>query len=199
MTALGNRAVMTVASAPGTGTITLGSAVAGYQSFAAAGIATGSLVSYTIVDGTTSFECGKGVYTSSGTTLTRQTITDSSNGGAAIIASAAAQVFISPLAPDILGTFSLSASGYIKLPSGLIIQWCTTASTVYPTTSWPITFPNNCFLALACPYVAGQSAYVQSSMIASYSTSNFQTYVNYVANGAAAAAGTPSFVIGIGN
>lgn len=42
-----------------------------------------------------------------------------------------------------LGTASLAASGYQKLPSGLIIQWGTVAATANPVTvTLPITFPN---------------------------------------------------------
>ena len=54
----------------GTGTITLGSAVGGYLSFAAAGAQNGDVVSYAINDGSNS-EIGYGTYTSAGTTPAR--------------------------------------------------------------------------------------------------------------------------------
>ncbi|MGD0642167.1 MAG: hypothetical protein ABSC22_15575, partial [Roseiarcus sp.] len=84
-----NRAKMSVASAPGTGALALGSAVAGYQTLAAAGVLSGDIVSYAIEDGA-NWEIGFGAYSSSGPTLTRSTILASSNGGAAISATSAA-------------------------------------------------------------------------------------------------------------
>jgi hypothetical protein len=83
----------------GTGTITLGAAVAGFLSFAAAGIPDGAQVSYGISDGG-SGEAGRGRYTASGTTLTRDIIYESTNSGAAISLSGSAQVFVTALAED---------------------------------------------------------------------------------------------------
>ncbi len=86
-----NLARMTTATT-GTGTITLGSAETGYLSFAAAGVSDGETVTYGIVDGNNR-EVGRGVYTSSGTTLTRSVVT-STNSNNAINLSGAAVVFI---------------------------------------------------------------------------------------------------------
>lgn len=67
----------------GTGTITLAGAVSGYQSFSVIGNA--NTTYYTIVDGTNgTWEVGIGTYTSSGTTLSRDTILESSNSGSAV-------------------------------------------------------------------------------------------------------------------
>lgn len=90
---------MTTATA-GTGTITLGSAAAGYLSFSGAGVSDADVVSYGIIDGSNS-ECGTGTYTSAGTTLTR-TVTKSTNSDAAISLTGNAQVFITPRKEDIL-------------------------------------------------------------------------------------------------
>jgi hypothetical protein len=92
---------MTVAGAPGTGTITLGVAVAGYQTFASAGVVDGQKVSYAIQDVNGAYEYGRGTYTSSGTALARTTVIGSSNGNAAISATAAAIVSSTALAEDI--------------------------------------------------------------------------------------------------
>lgn len=99
MAKLYNLARMTTATT-GTGTITLGSAATSYLSFADAGVQNGETVTYAIVDGSNR-EIGRGVYTSSGTTLTRATILESTNSNNAINLSGSAEVFITAAAEDI--------------------------------------------------------------------------------------------------
>jgi len=70
----------------GTGTVTLLGAVSGYQSFAAIGNA--NTTYYAIVGPTTEWEVGIGTYTSSGTTLSRDTVLASSNSGSLVSFSA---------------------------------------------------------------------------------------------------------------
>lgn len=98
MAVLGNLARMTTATT-GAGTLTLASAAPGFLSFAEAGITNGQIVSYAIEDGDNR-EAGRGLYSSSGSTLTRSVL-KSTNGNAAIHLSGTAQVFITALAEDV--------------------------------------------------------------------------------------------------
>lgn len=97
-----NRAKMTTTTT-GTGTITLGSASSGYLSFASAGVNDGEVVPYILVDANgTAWEIGWGTYTSSGTTLARTTILQSTNSNNAISLSAGTHtVMIGPIAQSI--------------------------------------------------------------------------------------------------
>ena len=78
----------------GTGTLTLGGAASGFQSFAVIG--NGNTTYYAIVDAASgAFEVGIGVYTSSGTTLSRDTVLESSNAGALVnFAAGSKDVFV---------------------------------------------------------------------------------------------------------
>jgi hypothetical protein len=73
--------VKVISTTVGTGTFTLGSAVDGFQSFSVIG--DGNQTYYAITNGT-DWEVGIGTYTSSGTTLSRDVILESSNSGSAV-------------------------------------------------------------------------------------------------------------------
>ena len=73
--------VQETSTTTGTGTLTLAGATVGYQSFAVIG--NGNTTYYNITDGT-NWEVGVGTYTSSGTTLSRDTVLSSSNSDALV-------------------------------------------------------------------------------------------------------------------
>jgi len=77
-------------STTGTGTVTLAGASTGFQSFSVIG--DGNTTYYSIVSGN-NWEVGLGTYTASGTTLSRDTILESSNAGSAITLSGTSDVF----------------------------------------------------------------------------------------------------------
>jgi len=93
----------------GTGTVTLAGAVTGFQSFAAVG--NGNTTFYTIADQSGSnWEVGVGTYTSSGTTLSRDTVLSSSNSGSLVNFSAGTKnVFVTQ--PSSRSTYNAKAYG----------------------------------------------------------------------------------------
>lgn len=104
MVKLVNRAKMTITAvaSSGTGALTLGAASAGgFQTFADAGVSNGETVRYTIEGPNAGdFEIGTGIYTASGTTLSR-TPTESSNSNYAITATTDSVVFVTAAAADL--------------------------------------------------------------------------------------------------
>lgn len=118
-----NLARMSVSGTPGTGTITLLAAVGSFLTFAGAGISDGEIVRYAIEDGQQR-EIGQGTYTAAGTTLSRDTVNNSTNGGAKITATSAAQVFITPAQQD----FTWRVNGSNTETSSVVSALNTTAS-----------------------------------------------------------------------
>lgn len=95
----------------GTGTYTLAGAVTGYQSFSS--VCSDSDTVYYVVTDNSDFEVGLGTFTSSGTTLARTTIYESSNSDAAVSwGSGDKQVFITVPASRFM---YLDASGDLNM------------------------------------------------------------------------------------
>jgi len=103
----------------GTGTITLAGASSGFQSFSAIGNA--NTTYYTIAGGT-EWEVGLGTYTSSGNTLSRDTVLESSNGGSLVNFSAGTKdIFITYPADKSIydnNSGSIIASGILPTSNG---------------------------------------------------------------------------------
>jgi hypothetical protein len=97
----------------GTGTITLGGAATGFQSFSVIGDSNTTF--YTIqLSNTNEWEVGVGTYTSSGTTLSRDTILESSNGGSAVNFSAGTK--------DVFVTYPAEKAIYLgNLPTKMVV------------------------------------------------------------------------------
>jgi hypothetical protein len=108
--------VQETTTSTGTGTITLAGAVTGFQSFAAIG--NGNTTFYTIADQTGSnWEVGVGTYTSSGTTLSRDTVLSSSNSGSLVNFSAGTKnVFVTY--PASRSAYGLTAGTGISITAG---------------------------------------------------------------------------------
>jgi hypothetical protein len=117
--------VLETANSPGTGTVTLLGASLGYQSFNTA-LTSGNTTYYTIADlGGANWEVGIGTFTSPNQ-LARNTILDSSGGGAIVNFSSGIQnVFITYPAEK---SVNLDASGNCTLPARLTINNVTLAS-----------------------------------------------------------------------
>jgi hypothetical protein len=94
----------------GTGTLTLTTAVSGFLTFDLAGVVNSERVTYTIRDGVNT-EVGSGTYTTSGTTLSRDTVLSSTNGGSKISCSGNEQIMITVAAEDISPFFAVTNSG----------------------------------------------------------------------------------------
>lgn len=99
---------------PGTGALTLGTAVPGFLTFDQAGVSDGAVVSYGAKEGAKS-EVGIGTYSSTGPTLTRTTVRNSTNGNAAVsFAGNNVEVFITPLAEDFRERLTADRTYYIR-------------------------------------------------------------------------------------
>lgn len=139
MAVLKNRAGVVTATS-GTGTITLGAAIAAgaafnsasWQTFAAAGVANGDSVRYLILDSNGAWEYGLGTYTSAGTALIRSTGAmdgtvpgQKSSTGSLISLTGTAQVFITAIAEDLVSSSgsALAIGGRLTFVSATALKF----------------------------------------------------------------------------
>lgn len=111
----------------GTGTVTLAGAASGYQSFSAVG--NGNTTFYCIAgQSSTEWEVGIGTYTSSGTTLSRDTVYSSSNSGSLVNFSAGTK--------DVFVTYPAGKSAYgLTAGTGISLSAGNGTTTIASTTS----------------------------------------------------------------
>jgi hypothetical protein len=97
----------------GTGTVTLGGALSGFDTFASVG--NGNTTYYAIVHQTADeWEVGLGTYTAAGTLLSRDTVLESSNSDAAVVFSAGTK--------DVFVTYPAGKSVYYDSAGGVTID-----------------------------------------------------------------------------
>jgi hypothetical protein len=120
--------VQETSTTTGTGTFTLAGAASGFQSFSAIG--DGNTTYYAIVGGS-EWEVGLGTYTSSGTTLSRTTILESSNGGTAVNFSAGTK--------NVFVTYPAERALYTDASSNAIALGTPASATLTNATGLPLT------------------------------------------------------------
>ena len=220
MAKLFNRAKMTT-STTGTGTVTLGSASVGFQSFADAGVANSDVVQYVIEEGA-NFEIGTGTYSSSGTSLTR-TPTESSNSNNAISLTGTATVSITAVHSDfnelqhegvtkvaatatgatVTGTLAATAltgdgsglTGIEGVPSGVIAMWSGTNANI--PSGWYLCDGNNSTPDLTDRFIIGRAAATNTNSTGGSNTvtlaeANLPSHTHDSGNLAAASGGAHS-------
>jgi hypothetical protein len=119
--------VQETSTTTGTGTITLAGAVTGFQSFSVIGNAN---TTYYAIVGSAEWEVGLGTYTSSGTTLSRDTILESSNGGTAVNFSAGTK--------NVFVTYPAEKSLYLDASGNAIGLGTPASATLTNATGLPI-------------------------------------------------------------
>ena len=113
----------------GTGTLTLAGAASGFQSFSVIG--NGNTTYYTI-DGGTEWEVGLGTYTSSGTTLSRDTVLASSAGGTT-------KVTLSAGTKNVFVTYPADKAIYDDAAGNVIALGTPASATLTNATGLPLT------------------------------------------------------------
>jgi len=120
--------VQETSTTTGTGTLTLAGAVAGFQSFSVIGNAN---TTYYAIVMDSSFEIGIGTYTSSGTTLSRTTVLESSNAGSLVNFSAGTK--------SVFCTYPAEQGLYLDASGNAIALGTPASATLTNATGLPLT------------------------------------------------------------
>jgi hypothetical protein len=122
--------VRVTSSTTGTGTFTLGSAASGFQDFSVIG--DGNTTYYTIQNsGDNTWEVGIGTYTASGTTLSRDTVLESSNSGSLVNFAAGTK--------DVFVTYPAEKGLYLDASNNAIGLGTPASATLTNATGLPLT------------------------------------------------------------
>ena len=122
--------VRVTSTTTGTGTFTLGSVTAGYQDFSVIG--DGNTTYYAIQNsGDNTWEVGIGTYTSSGTTLSRDTVLESSNSGSLVNFAAGTK--------DVFVTYPAEKGLYLDASNNSIGLGTPASATLTNATGLPLT------------------------------------------------------------
>jgi hypothetical protein len=144
----------------GTGDVTLAGAVQGFQTFAVIG--NGNSTFYTIADqGGSNWEVGIGTYTSSGTTLSRDTVLASSNGGSLVnFGSGTKTAFVTYPSEK---SVNLDIAGNVNIPNQLVIEntALTTSNTSNLVIGGPLNFTDT---GIVSNFVGDTDGYYQAAI-----------------------------------
>jgi hypothetical protein len=144
----------------GTGDVTLAGAVLGFQTFAVIG--DGNTTFYTIADqGGANWEVGIGTYTASGTTLSRDTVLSSSNGGALVNFSAGTKTAFVTYPSE--KSVNLDTAGNVNIPNQLVIEntALTTSNTSNLVIGGPLGFTDT---GIVSNFVGTHDGYYQAAI-----------------------------------
>ena len=159
-----DRARMSVSGTPGTGNITLGTAITGYQSFTQAGINSGDSFAYSLVDGNY-WEYGIATYNSVGNQLTRAVSKTSAQNATPLSLSSKTVISAVLRAEDVQASTTLAGLTDVNVTEGAAID------------GYALRFQNSSGEWIAEP-VTGSSSFTVSNNGASVDTAT--TGLNFV-------------------
>ena len=166
-------------STTGTSTLTLGGTTTGFQTFSVIG--DGSTTYYAIVhQSLDEWEVGLGTYTASGTTLSRDTILDSSNSGSAVNFSVGTK--------DVFVTYSADKAIYRDASGNVSVTFATSATNA--TNAVSATFATSATNATNAVSATFATSATNASYALSATNANFATSATYATDAGNAVSAT---------